>query len=42
MESQYKLHLGDTKIILKDMIDRGEKVDMIFTSTPPIVTGKQR
>ena len=30
MESQYKLHLGDTKIILKDMIDRGEKVDMIF------------
>ena len=34
MESQYKLQLGDTKIVLKDMIERGEKVDMIFTSPP--------
>ena len=32
MESQYNLHLGDTKIILNEMIEKGEKVDMIFTS----------
>ena len=31
MESQYKLQLGDTKIVLKEMIEKGEKVDMIFT-----------
>jgi len=34
MESQYKLQLGDTKIVLKEMIEKGEKVDMIFTSPP--------
>jgi DNA modification methylase len=34
MESQYNLHLGDTKIILNEMIEKGEKVDMIFTSPP--------
>ena len=34
MESQYKLHLGDTKKILTKMIDNGESVDMIFTSPP--------
>ena len=34
MESQYKLHLGDTKKILTNMIDNGESVDMIFTSPP--------
>ena len=31
MESQYELFLGDTKIVLQGMLDRGEKVDMIFT-----------
>lgn len=25
MESQYKLQLGDTKIVLKEMIKKGEK-----------------
>ena len=34
MKSQYKLHLGNTKKIITDMIDRNEKVDMIFTSPP--------
>lgn len=34
MESQYELHLGDTKDVLQKMVDRGEKVDMIFTSPP--------
>jgi DNA modification methylase len=34
MESQYNLQLGDTKKIITDMISRGEKVDMIFTSPP--------
>ena len=35
MESQYKLHLGDTKKILRlMMIDNDESVDMIFTSPP--------
>ena len=34
MESQYNLQLGDTKKIIIDMISRGEKVDMIFTSPP--------
>lgn len=34
MESQYKLFLGDTKDVLKQMITKGEKVDMIFTSPP--------
>lgn len=34
MESQYKLFLGDTKNVLQNMIERGEKVDMIFTSPP--------
>ena len=34
MESQYELFLGDTKIVLQGMLDRGEKVDMIFTSPP--------
>ena len=34
MKSQYDLQLGDTKKIITDMISRGEKVDMIFTSPP--------
>ena len=34
MESQYKLHLGNTKKILDTMIDNGDSVDMIFTSPP--------
>ena len=34
MKSQYKLHLGNTKKIITDMINRNEKVDMIFTSPP--------
>ena len=34
MKSKYKLHLGNTKIVLDDMINRNEKVDMIFTSPP--------
>jgi site-specific DNA-methyltransferase (adenine-specific) len=34
LESQYKLHLGNTKNILDDMISKNEKVDMIFTSPP--------
>lgn len=34
MKSQYDLILGDTKKIITDMISRGEKVDMIFTSPP--------
>jgi site-specific DNA-methyltransferase (adenine-specific) len=34
MESQYKLHLGETKKIIDGMIERKEMVDMIFTSPP--------
>ena len=34
MESQYKLHLGNTKNVLDNMIEDGETVDMIFTSPP--------
>jgi DNA modification methylase len=34
MESQYELHLGDTKEVLQKMFENGEKVDMIFTSPP--------
>ena len=34
MKSQYNLQLGDTKIILKEMIKKNQKVDMIFTSPP--------
>ena len=34
MKSKYKLHLGNTKTVLDEMISRDEKVDMIFTSPP--------
>ena len=34
MKSQYKLHLGDTKKVLKEMIENGDSVDTIFTSPP--------
>ena len=34
MKSQYDVILGDTKNVLKEMIETGEKVDMIFTSPP--------
>ena len=34
MKSQYKLHLGDTKKIVKEMIKNGDMVDAIFTSPP--------
>ena len=34
MESKYKLVLGNTKIVLDDMIKENQKVDMIFTSPP--------
>ena len=34
MKSQYEVILGDTKNVLKEMIETGEKVDMIFTSPP--------
>jgi len=34
MESKYKLHLGNTKNVLDLMIEKDEKVDMIFTSPP--------
>ena len=34
MESKYKLHLGNTKNVLDSMIEKKEKVDMIFTSPP--------
>lgn len=34
LESQYKLHLGNTKNILDEMISNGDTVDMIFTSPP--------
>ena len=34
MKSQYKLHLGNTKNVLDEMIEGGETVDMIFTSPP--------
>ena len=32
MKSQYEVILGDTKNVLKEMIEKGERVDMIFTS----------
>ena len=34
MKSQYEVILGDTKNVLKEMIEKGERVDMIFTSPP--------
>lgn len=34
MEEKYKLYLGDTKDVIDEMIERGEFVDMIFTSPP--------
>ena len=34
MESKYKLVLGNTKIVLDEMITKNQKVDMIFTSPP--------
>jgi DNA modification methylase len=34
MKSQYEVILGDTKNVLKEMIESNEKVDMIFTSPP--------
>jgi len=34
MKSQYKLHLGDTKKVLNEMIKNGDSVDTIFTSPP--------
>ena len=34
MESKYKLVLGNTKIVLDEMISKDQKVDMIFTSPP--------
>jgi len=34
MKSQYKLHLGNTKNVLDEMIKNQQKVDMIFTSPP--------
>jgi len=34
LESQYKLHLGNTKNVLDEMISNGDTVDMIFTSPP--------
>ena len=34
MKSKYKLHLGNTKTVLDEMINRNEKIDMIFTSPP--------
>ena len=34
MESKYKLVLGNTKIVLDEMISKEQKVDMIFTSPP--------
>ena len=34
MKSQYKLHLGNTKNVLDEMLKNQQKVDMIFTSPP--------
>ena len=34
MESKYKLYQGDSKKIISEMVERGELVDMIFTSPP--------
>jgi DNA modification methylase len=34
MDEKYKLYLGDTRKVVAEMVEKGEMVDMIFTSPP--------
>jgi DNA modification methylase len=34
MNENYKLYLGDTRKVVAEMVEKGELVDMIFTSPP--------